>query len=98
MKVYDLETDSLHDLTQINYKENYVVMYSPEYGFTRNTLDKVSFPIEDENKVLREALEYLVKTKDRKDTIGKDSVYLQMQKIAWRKARQALKNTEHETN
>ena len=95
MKVYDIETDSLHDLTQINYEENYVVMYNPECGFTRNTLDKVSFPIEDENKILREALEYLVKTKDRKDIIGKGSIYLQRQKIAWRKARQALKNTEH---
>ena len=34
--------------------------------------------IQCENKALRDALQYLVDTKERKDTIGKDSIYLQL--------------------
>ena len=28
------------------------------------------------NKALRDALQYLIDTKERKDTIGKDSIYM----------------------
>lgn len=33
--------------------------------------------LEWKNKALKEALQYLVDTKERKDTIGKDSIYMQ---------------------
>lgn len=48
--------------------------------------------LEIENIMLKEALQYLVDTKERKDKYGKDSVYIQKQKIAWSKARQVLKD------
>lgn len=41
MKVLDLETKSYHDLVSIDYDNNIVVMESPKYGRTRNTIDKV---------------------------------------------------------
>jgi len=50
--------------------------------------------LKDDIRILREALEYLLEVKDRKDTIGKDSIYLEKQKIAWDKARKALEFTK----
>ncbi len=44
-----------------------------------------------ENKALRDALQYLVDTKERKDTIGKDSIYMERQKMGWMKARHLLR-------
>ncbi len=41
-------------------------------------------------KALNDALQYLVDTKERKDTIGKDAIYLQRQKLGWMKAKQLL--------
>jgi hypothetical protein len=41
MKVLDLETKSYHSVVSIDYDTNTIVMESPEYGRTRNTLDKV---------------------------------------------------------
>ena len=43
-----------------------------------------------ENKALREALQYLVDTKERKDTIGKDSIYMQRKNLGWMKAKNLL--------
>lgn len=40
LKVYDIETNSIHDFVRFG-DENMVVMYSPECGHTTNTLDKV---------------------------------------------------------
>jgi len=44
-----------------------------------------------ENKALRDALQYLVDTKERKDTIGKDSIYMQRKTFGWMKAKGLLK-------
>ncbi|CAL67372.1 hypothetical protein [Christiangramia forsetii] len=44
-----------------------------------------------ENKALKDALQYLVDTKKRKDTIGKDSIYIQRKNMGWRKAEALLK-------
>jgi hypothetical protein len=41
MKVLDLETKSYHTVVSIDYDTNTIVMESPEYGRTKNTLDKV---------------------------------------------------------
>lgn len=41
MKAYDIETKSYHKVVSIDYDNNIVVMESPEYGRTRNTIDKV---------------------------------------------------------
>ena len=41
MKVLDLETKTYHNVVSIDYDTNTIVMESPEYGRTRNTLDKV---------------------------------------------------------
>jgi hypothetical protein len=41
MKVLDLETKTFHNVVSIDYDTNTIVMESPEYGRTRNTLDKV---------------------------------------------------------
>ena len=46
--------------------------------------------LENQNRVLKKALEYLLETKARKDKYGKDSIYLQKRKIAWYKAEQTL--------
>ena len=43
-----------------------------------------------ENKALRNALQYLVDTKKRKDTIGKDSIYLKRKELGWMKAKSLL--------
>lgn len=48
-----------------------------------------------ENKALRDALQYLVDTKKRKDTIGQDAIYMQRKHMGWRKANQLL-NSETE--
>ena len=45
-----------------------------------------------ENKALRDALQYLVDTKHRKDTIGKDSIYMQRQRLGWMKAKSLLQS------
>jgi len=42
-------------------------------------------------KAFRDALQYLVDTKERKDTIGQDSIYMQRKKFGWIKARNLLK-------
>lgn len=47
--------------------------------------------LEWENAALRGALQYLVDTKDRKDTIGKDSIYMSRQRMGWIQARNLLK-------
>lgn len=44
-----------------------------------------------ENKALRDALQYLVDTKERKDTIGQDAIYMQRKNLGWMKAKQLLK-------
>jgi hypothetical protein len=41
MKALDLETKSYHTVVSIDYDTNTIVMESPQYGRTRNTLDKV---------------------------------------------------------
>jgi hypothetical protein len=41
MKAYDIETKSYHRVVSLDYDNNVVVMESPEYGRTRNTIDKV---------------------------------------------------------
>lgn len=43
------------------------------------------------NTALRDALQYLVDTKEHKDTIGKDSLYMSRQRFGWIKARNLLK-------
>lgn len=43
-----------------------------------------------ENKALREALQYLVDTKERKDKIGKDSICMQRENFGWMKAKTLL--------
>ena len=43
-----------------------------------------------QNKALVEALQYLVDTKERKDTIGKDSIYMARKDLGWRKAKLLL--------
>lgn len=40
-KVYDIETDSLHDLVSIDFDNSRVVMENKDYGHTSNTWDKV---------------------------------------------------------
>ncbi len=47
-----------------------------------------------ENKALRDALQYLVDTKKRKDTIGQDSIYFSRKHFGWMKAEQLLNNKE----
>lgn len=42
LKVYDIETDTVHDFVGID-NENRVVMNNEQYGSTSNTLDKVRF-------------------------------------------------------
>lgn len=54
MKVYDHETDLVHKAIEIDFLENKIVMYSKEYGFTSNTLDKVSFIMEEEDPKILE--------------------------------------------
>lgn len=49
-----------------------------------------------ENTALREALQYLVDTKKRKDTMGQDSIYFSRKNFGWRKAEQLLKETNRE--
>lgn len=44
-----------------------------------------------ENKALRDALQYLIDTKERKETIGQDSIYTQRNKFGWMKAKSLLK-------
>lgn len=41
MKAYDIETKSYHKVVSLDYDNNVIVMESPEYGRTRNTIDKV---------------------------------------------------------
>ena len=41
---------------------------------------------------LQEALEYLISTKEYKDRNGKDEVYQTKKRIAWKKAKLALKD------
>lgn len=41
MKVLDLETKTYHNVVSIDFDTNIVIMESPEYGRTSNTLDKV---------------------------------------------------------
>lgn len=41
MKAYDIETKSYHKVVSLDYDNNIVIMESPEYGRTRNTIDKV---------------------------------------------------------
>jgi hypothetical protein len=45
-------------------------------------------------KALKEVLTYLVATEDRKDTIGKDSIYYSRKKLGWSKARKLLSDLE----
>ena len=46
--------------------------------------------LEWQNKALRDALEYLLETKRRKETIGKDAIYLQRKNLGWMKAEQLI--------
>lgn len=46
--------------------------------------------LEWKNKALIDALKYLVDTKDRKENIGADSIYLKRKQLGWMKARQLL--------
>jgi hypothetical protein len=48
--------------------------------------------LEWKNKALREALQYLVDTKKRKDTVGKDSIYMQRKNFGWMKAKKLLES------
>jgi hypothetical protein len=47
--------------------------------------------LQSQNKKLIEALKLLILLKDRKDTVGKDEFYIESQKEAWEKAKEALK-------
>lgn len=49
-----------------------------------------------ENRALREALQYLVDTKKRKDEIGKDSIYMSRQRLGWMKANSLLNPSDDE--
>ena len=41
MKAFDIETKSYHKVISLDYDTNKVVLESPEYGRTSNTIDKV---------------------------------------------------------
>ena len=41
MKAYDIESKSYDKVVSLDYDNNVVIMESPEYGRTRNTIDKV---------------------------------------------------------
>jgi hypothetical protein len=45
-----------------------------------------------ENKALRDALQYLVSTKEREYNIGKDSIFMQREKLGLMKAKSLLKD------
>lgn len=47
-----------------------------------------------EIKELREALQYLVDTKKRKDTIGADAIYAMRKTTGWAKAERLLKGSK----
>ena len=40
-KVYDIESNTLHNLVEIDFENSIVVMENEEYGHTSNTLDKI---------------------------------------------------------
>jgi hypothetical protein len=48
MKAFDIETKSYHKVVSLDYDNNTVVMESPEYGRTRNTIDKVRLIMDGE--------------------------------------------------
>jgi hypothetical protein len=48
MKAYDIETKSYHQVIKVDYDDNSVIMESPQYGRTRNTIDKVRLIQDDE--------------------------------------------------
>lgn len=52
MKAYDIETKSYHKVVSLDYDNNVIVMESPEYGRTRNTIDKVRL-IQDTNEDMK---------------------------------------------
>lgn len=52
MKAYDIETKSYHRVVSLDYDNNVIVMESPEYGRTRNTIDKVRL-IQDINEDMK---------------------------------------------
>ena len=47
-----------------------------------------------QKKALRDAIQYLLDTKKRKETIGKDSIYMQRRNLGWMKAENVLKETD----
>jgi|GEM_PF-3347599 len=69
------------------------------FAFKELTDEEQIQKLKNHNIRLIEALQYLVDTKKRKDTIGKDSIYMQRQRVAWDKARKALlgKEVKHES-
>lgn len=52
MKAYDIETKSYHKVISLDYDTNKVVLESPEYGRTSNTIDKVRL-IQDEDEDMK---------------------------------------------
>lgn len=52
MKAYDIETKSYHKVISLDYDTNKVILESPEYGRTSNTIDKVRL-IQDEDEDMK---------------------------------------------
>ena len=103
----ELELDELHFLIKKLRKHiSHEVAGSLDYKLTHKILIKsdIDFKIiykgapsllqllEWKNKALTDALQYLVDTKHRKDTIGKDSIYLKRKQLGWMKAKSLLKD------
>ena len=52
MKAYDIETKSYHKVVSLDYDNNIIIMESPEYGRTGNTIDKVRL-IQDKDQDMK---------------------------------------------
>lgn len=70
MKAYDIETKSYHKVVSLDYDNNVIVMESPEYGRTRNTIDKV--------RLIRDADEYM-----KGKTIIKPELFWMIPFVGW---------------
>lgn len=72
----------------------FLLVYITLYGIIR-TLYTIKlnnlFKVRKEREMLAASLTELVKLKQHKDTIGKDTTYERLQPIAWDKAKEVLK-------
>lgn len=57
MKAYDIETKSWHKVVSIDYDDNTIVMASPKYGRTRQTIDKVRLVLDDGETFIESGLD-----------------------------------------